>query len=110
MPARAPPRPPGSPPAPCRVAPAIPAFTFLGTGPGSAIPGRFQSSLLLEIDDRRILLDAGEPCCSQLLNFGVPLESLDAIWLTHVHTDHNGGISTRPDNCPAIFVSARKGP
>jgi glyoxylase-like metal-dependent hydrolase (beta-lactamase superfamily II) len=45
-----------------------------------------------------------------LLNLGVPLASLDTIWLTQAHADHSGGVSTRPGNCPAIFVSARKGP
>jgi ribonuclease BN (tRNA processing enzyme) len=68
------------------------SVTFLGTGPGDVLPGRFQSSLLLEMDDARILLDAGEPCSGQLLNLGISLEELDAVWITHGHSDHVGGL------------------
>ena len=49
------------------------SVTFLGTGPGNGAAGRFQSSILLEVENCRVLLDAGEPCGSQLLEIGVPL-------------------------------------
>ncbi len=68
------------------------AVTFLGTGPGNVVPGRGQSSVLLEIDDTTLLLDAGEPCSGQLLNLGIPLARLDAVWITHAHSDHVGGL------------------
>lgn len=68
------------------------SVTFLGTGPGNVMPGRFQSSILLEWGDCVILLDAGEPCTAQLLNLGFPLADLDAVWITHAHSDHVGGL------------------
>lgn len=68
------------------------SVTFLGTGPGNAMPGRFQSSILLEWGDSVILLDAGEPCTAQLLNLGFALADLDAVWITHAHSDHVGGL------------------
>jgi ribonuclease BN (tRNA processing enzyme) len=70
----------------------MPSVTFLGTGPGNVMPGRFQSSILLEQGESRILLDAGEPCSGQLLTLGVPLAELDAVWITHGHSDHVGGL------------------
>ena len=70
----------------------MPSVTFLGTGPGNVMPGRFQSSILLELGESRILLDAGEPCSGQLLTLGVPLPELDAVWITHGHSDHVGGL------------------
>jgi ribonuclease BN (tRNA processing enzyme) len=68
------------------------SITFLGTGPGTVAAGRFQSSILLEVGDKRILLDAGEPCSAQLLDLGFRLSELDAIWITHAHADHIGGL------------------
>jgi ribonuclease BN (tRNA processing enzyme) len=54
--------------------------------------GRFQSSILLRVEDRHVLLDAGEPCASQLLDIGVSPRELDAVWITHAHADHVGGL------------------
>ena len=68
------------------------AVTFLGTGPGNVVAGRFQSSILLEVGGKRVLLDAGEPCSAQLLDLGFRLPDLDAIWITHAHADHIGGL------------------
>ena len=68
------------------------ALTFLGTGSGDVTAGRFQSSILLECDEKNILLDAGEPCSGQLLNLGFALRDLDAVLITHAHADHTGGL------------------
>jgi ribonuclease BN (tRNA processing enzyme) len=70
----------------------MPSITFLGTGPGTVAAGRFQSSILFEVGGKRVLLDAGEPCSAQLLDLGFRLPNLDAIWITHAHADHIGGL------------------
>jgi len=70
----------------------MPSVTFLGTGPGTALPGRGQSSILLMTPGANILLDAGEPCSGRLLTLGFPLPDLDAVWITHAHPDHVGGL------------------
>lgn len=68
------------------------SVTFLGTGPGDVVAGRFQASILLECSGLDVLLDAGEPCSGRLLELGFSLTDLDAVWLTHAHPDHIGGL------------------
>lgn len=67
-------------------------MTFLGTGPGTAQAGKGQASILLQTPGARVLLDAGEPCSGRLLMMGFALPDLDAVWVTHAHTDHVGGL------------------
>ncbi len=68
------------------------ALTFLGTGCGWPMTDRYHSSLLLEYGGRRWLLDAGEPCSHRLKAMGVPFESLDAVFISHGHSDHLSGL------------------
>ncbi len=66
--------------------------TFLGTGPGDVDADRFNSSILIQSENCRLLLDAGEPCAQRLKNLGFALPDLDAVLLTHGHADHIGGL------------------
>ena len=68
------------------------ALTFLGTGAGLPMVDRCHSSILLEADGRRWLLDAGEPCSHRLKALGVALSSLGAIFISHGHSDHLSGL------------------
>ena len=66
-------------------------LAFLGTGCGLPMTDRYHSSLLLEAEGRRWLLDAGEPCSHRLKALDVPFSSLDAILISHGHSDHLSG-------------------
>jgi ribonuclease BN (tRNA processing enzyme) len=68
------------------------ALTFLGTGCGLPMVDRCHSSILLEADGRRWLLDAGEPCSHRLKALGVAFSSLEAIFISHGHSDHLSGL------------------
>lgn len=90
---------------------------FLGTGTSTGIPQlrcgcaactssdprdrRLRASVLLEKDDRRILVDCGPDFREQMLRHGrrSPDDRLDCLLLTHQHYDHVGGIDDLRPYC-----------
>jgi phosphoribosyl 1,2-cyclic phosphate phosphodiesterase len=88
-------------------------ITFLGTGTSQGIPvigcgcavcqstdrhdNRLRVSVLVETDDKTIVIDSGPDFRYQLLRAGV--KDLDAILYTHEHKDHVAGLDDiRPFN------------
>ena len=81
-------------------------LTFLGTGTSQGVPvigcncevcrsgnkrdNRLRTAAMVEIDNKRIIIDAGPDFRYQMLREGVT--HIDAILLTHQHKDHTGGI------------------
>lgn len=63
---------------------------LLGTKGGPAIrPGtRMPTATLVQIDGFTVLVDAGLGCARGLCDAGVALTDLDAIVITHLHSDH----------------------
>ena len=51
-------------------------------GPGGGTPG-----YLLEVEEKKILVDCGSGVLSRLGNY-LALHELDAVWLSHLHHDH----------------------
>lgn len=66
--------------------------TLLGTGTPIPAPDRFGPSTLIEAGDRKLLVDAGRGASIRLHQLGVPIGSIDALLLTHFHSDHTVGI------------------
>jgi ribonuclease Z len=67
-------------------------ITLLGTGVPTPRPDRFGPSTLVEAGDRKLLIDAGRGTTIRLYQLGVPLGRIDALLLTHYHSDHTCGI------------------
>lgn len=81
-------------------------ITFLGTGTSTGVPetgctcpvctstdprdNRLRTSVLVETDHNRILLDCGPDFRQQMSH--IPFDKLDAILLSHEHYDHVAGI------------------
>lgn len=61
--------------------------TLLGTGVGIPQPGRSQSSLLIE-DEQKLLFDCGAGTLWRLTEAGVSMHDIDTVILTHLHLDH----------------------
>lgn len=66
-------------------------LTLLGVYGPFPVPGGGCSSYLVEDGDTKILLDCGSGALSRLPE-RIPLTQLDAIVLSHLHTDHAGDI------------------
>jgi ribonuclease BN (tRNA processing enzyme) len=64
----------------------------LGCGDAFGSGGRNQSGYLIEAGTRRILLDCGPTTLLAMKRAGLDPRGLDAIFLTHLHGDHFGGI------------------
>ncbi len=57
-------------------------------GPSVRAKGAMPTASLLELDGRRIVVDCGLGVTRGLVEAGVSLRDLDAIFLTHLHSDH----------------------
>lgn len=66
------------------------AITLLGTKGGPAIrPGSsMPTSILVEMAGKTLLVDAGLGCAAALTRAGITLTDLDAVLITHLHSDH----------------------
>ncbi|MEM4782244.1 MAG: MBL fold metallo-hydrolase [Halalkalicoccus sp.] len=62
--------------------------TFLGTGSAMPTGDRFQTGLLLETDDRRLLVDCGCGALHGLARTAAGYEGVSSVLLTHHHLDH----------------------
>ncbi|WP_121821364.1 MBL fold metallo-hydrolase [Halostella salina] len=62
--------------------------TFLGTGSAMPTGERAQTGLLLERDDRTLLVDCGSGVLHRLARTEIGYEGVSSVLLTHHHLDH----------------------
>src|SRR5712672_4689851 len=66
--------------------------TLLGTGTPIPSTDRFGPSTLIEAGDQKLLIDAGRGATIRLHQLNIPIGRLDALLLTHYHSDHISGV------------------
>lgn len=65
---------------------------FLGSGDAFGSGGRFNTCMLVEADSTRFLIDCGASSLIAMKRCQVPPNSIDTIFISHLHADHFGGL------------------
>jgi len=82
--------------------------TLLGTGTPQPSMDRFSASILVQAGGKNLLFDAGRGCLLRLRQLHVENNTVDAVFFTHLHSDHVVGF---PDFwLTGWLVSQRKEP
>ena len=66
--------------------------TLLGTGRPDPIIDRFGPATLVEAGNHTLLFDCGRGASQRLWQLKTPLSKINALFLTHLHSDHTVGI------------------
>jgi ribonuclease BN (tRNA processing enzyme) len=88
-------------------------LTFIGTGSAFTLEN-FQSNMLLEDSGKRLLIDCGSDARHALAKLGLGAKDIDALYVSHLHADHIGGIEWlgfsryfREGPKPELFINER---
>ena len=66
--------------------------TLLGTGSPAPVMRRFGPGVLIQAGGKTLLIDCGRGTTQRLMQSGLRLGQVDALFLTHLHSDHIVGI------------------
>jgi len=67
--------------------------TLTGTGLPNIAPGRAGAGVFVKHNDVVVQFDAGRATCNRLIEAGLKLADLDAVFITHIHSDHVFGLA-----------------
>jgi len=81
--------------------------TLLGTGSPQPRIDRFGPSILVEAGEKKLLFDCGRGAAQRIEQIRIPFTQIDALFLTHLHSDHVVGI---PDLWLTGWARGRKVP
>ena len=82
-------------------------FTIIGSASGVPVAHRSHASLLLQLDKRYYMLDAGEGSSSSLLKCHVDHHLIRTVFISHMHPDHCSGL---PMLIQMMYLAGRTNP
>ena len=74
-------------------------IVFFGASHGRPEPRRKCSSTMIEVGENRYFVDMGTQSIEGLIDRNIPVESVRAVFVTHMHGDHNNGLVSLLDLC-----------
>ncbi|MCE0498084.1 MAG: MBL fold metallo-hydrolase [Methylacidiphilales bacterium] len=80
---------------------------FLGTADGHTSSTREHSGILIQAGESTLLLDCGAAAARFLLHKKFLPDVPEALWLSHMHSDHNGQVSSL---IQSLWLRARRAP
>ena len=81
-------------------------IVFLGTSHGAPEVNRRCTSILIEIGDNRYIIDMGMQSIEELINREIPINSVKAVFITHMHRDHTDGLFSFVGMCNNRYKDA----
>jgi ribonuclease Z len=69
-------------------------MTFLGTAASAVSKQRNPTSMLLTVEGKHLLVECAEGATRRLVELGIDMRDIDAVYLSHGHNDHMSGIVT----------------
>ena len=80
-------------------------ITFFGTSAATPRKNRRNTSIFFEIGEHKYIFDMGCNVIEDLSNRGIDCEEIDAVFISHMHGDHTGGLIPFLGNIdrPALF-------
>lgn len=80
-------------------------ITILGCGAATPTVNRNPSAQVIQCENRSFLIDCGEGTQMQMLRFGISMNKIDAVFISHLHGDHYLGL---PGLISSMHLSGRK--
>ena len=81
-------------------------ITFVGSSHGVPEANRKCTCIMLQVGEKTYFVDMGAPAIDALRTYGVPVESVQGIFITHMHGDHTNGLISFVDLITWYFKKA----